>query len=120
MFPCKVQSCIVRPLSKSVLLCYSLEHHEKSLLRQSLQFYVYCGFIMHQNQVTVLHSTDTRNYHVKENHTEMFPVTICMWNDSVCLVCLQLSHVPDMNDIIELHKFFPVNKLLAVYSELCK
>lgn len=64
---------------------------------------------MHQNQVTVLH-TDTKNRHVKEkeNHTEMFPLTICMWNDSVCLVCLQLSHVHDMNGIIELHKiFFP-------------
>lgn len=48
---------------------------------------------MHQNHVNVLHMTDTKlSRERKENHTEKFPVTVCMWNHSVFSLPAVVTH----------------------------
>lgn len=63
---CRVQSHKVKPLNKSVVLRFSPWASLKELLKQNLQFYVYYGFNVHQNQVGVFLSTDTKLTHTTE------------------------------------------------------
>lgn len=48
----------VKPFNKSVVLRFSPWASLKELLKQNLQFYVYYGFNVQQNQVDMFLSTD--------------------------------------------------------------